>query len=304
MENPKTMASETGKNSASSIIVWIDNLAKIIVVITALLYIIGRNYTESYYTHMGIPTSNIPLTPQEYLFMSTKSLSFLKSALSTSLISVATGFIINLVAMLFESLFSRNSENDKRISSSSDNSGKNVEEENNNKSGVSKIQQDNKKTLDNNSKNLAFPEQLKAWLKSNLVYIIPAFIVLFFVMLIPSAQASGGVDSEDAIQHAPLGRILLNQPSIPELTPKIYEPQKDTILYDYGMLPVIGILGENYLLVLENQNGKKSILAIPVSDVVSINYISYISLTPMPTSLETPTITPSPTETTTPSPTP
>jgi hypothetical protein len=312
MASTKLTAAEKQKNEPDSILKWIDGLAKIVVVITALLYIVGRSYVESYYAHMGVPTSNLPLNFQEYLFMSTKSLSFLQSAASASFISIITGlffnFAVNGAKTLFETLVGRFTKNEKEKKQSKSNSHKSDE---GNQKAEAENKDDELKTIEKSPKKSSkdtdemiyeVQSKVKNWLQGKLIYIIPTFIVLVFFMLIPSARASGSVASESAIQNAPLGRVLLNQPSIPELTPQIYTAQKDVFLYDYGKLPVVGLLGENYLIVLENQDGTKNILAIPTSEVVSINYVNFISLTPTLTITETPTLTPMPSETVTPTP--
>lgn len=302
MPNTKAVTPETEKPDTESIMKWIDGLAKIVVVITALLYVVGRNYTESYYAHMGLPTSNLPLTLQEYLFMSTRSLSFLKSAVSASIISIVSGlffnFSINGVQMLMETLVGRFSKDSKKEKQETPKAAEAPKKPKKDEKEVPDLEEINpkeprKKRQPDNELILEFQGKLKNWLKGKLIYIIPTFIVLVFAMLIPSAKASGGTDSELAIQNAPLGRVLLNQPSIPEITPQIYTMQNNEVMYDYGELPVIGTLGDNYLFVLENQNGKKTILSVPIAQIVSINYVSFVSLS-TPTSTATPSETPIP----------
>ena len=301
MLNSKTSTSETEKNDAELILKWIDSLAKVIVVITALLYIVGRRYTESYYAHMGLPTSNIPLTLHEYLFMSTRSLSFLKSAVSTSVISILSGlffsFAVNIVKTLMDTLvrkFTKDNEEKQQNEPIANESKKNDDGES------SKFEETRKKASNESDLILGIQSKLQTWLKNKLIYIIPTFVVLVFLMLLPSAEASGNVDSEYDIQNAALGRILLNQPSIPELSFQTCVAQKNVTLYDYGILPVVGMLGDNYLFVLENQSGEKSILSVPVAQVASINYVNYTSLTPIPTITTMPATSPAASETATP----
>jgi hypothetical protein len=302
MPSPKTSTPEEQENDGESILKWIESLAKVIVVITALLYIVGRRYTESYYAHMGLPTSTIPLTLHEYLFMSTRSLSFLKSAVSTSVISVLTGLFfsiaVNGVTTVMDVLvrkFTKGSEEKQRNEQT-------VSESNENDDDVENPELEKTPKEASNNRDLIpeFRSRLQNWLKGRLIYIIPTFVVLVFLMLLPSAEASGSVDSEYDIQNAPLGRILLSQPSIPELSFQTYVAQKDENLYDYGILPVVGTLGNNYLFVLENQSGKKSVLSVPVAQVVSINYVNYTSLTPTPTITNIPATSPAASETATP----
>lgn len=214
------------------ILKWIDLIAKSLVIITAALYLTGRTYTESYYGRMGLPTSNLPLSFQEYLFHVTKSFNILKSFLG-AVAPAALFFVVMRLWELFQSY---------RSSSKSD----------------------------------KFQWVTRIWnsFKANAFYIVLPAILPSFILLLIIAQESGKADAEQSIRSAPIGRVLLNHPAIPELQAEIHQVKQDEYLYEYGNLPIVGTLGEDYLFVFHRGDSKATILTVPASQIVSIHYIS------------------------------
>ena len=91
MESSQTISSS---KQSFSLLCWLDILAKSVVILTALLYVVGRAYAESYYGTLNLPVASLPISAQEYIFMSPRSLNFLKQVLSASLYSVIVGWVL------------------------------------------------------------------------------------------------------------------------------------------------------------------------------------------------------------------
>lgn len=264
---------QNGNNkSGEALTTWLDILAKSVVVITALLYIVGRHYTESYYATMRLAPSNLPISAQEYLFMSTRSLSFLQKALSTSVYSFVIGILINFVQDIISSELNKRDNNDiDRMPNPSVKKKRNLFER-----------------LFVSEKGESFNLRLWKWLKSNLYYAIPTFIVLSFVFLLPGAEESGKIDAQEAMESAPVGSVLLSQPSISGLVPTAYPTQFTSPMYGYDNVQVIGSLGNQWLLLVYDSHGSSSIISVPDSQIVSIRYVG--TPTPSPTPQATVTV--------------
>lgn len=270
---------ENGKKaSADALTTWLDILAKSVVVVTAMLYIVGRHYTESYYATMRLAPSNLPISAQEYLFMSTRSLSFLQKALSTSVYSILVGVAINFFQDILSSeILKRKDANDGS--------------ENITNPSIKKKKKNIFQRLFISETGESFNVRLWKWIKSNLYYAIPTFIVLSFLFLLPGADESGRVDAQEAMQSAPVGSILLSQPSIPGLILTTYPTQLSSPMYGYDNVQIIGSLGNQWLLLVSDPSGNSSVMSVPESQIVSIRYIG----TPTPTATTSPTIVVTPT---------
>lgn len=265
-------------NGSEALTTWLDILAKSVVVITAMLYIVGRHYTESYYATMRLAPSNLPISAQEYLFMSTRSLSFLQKALSTSVYSLLVGVAINFFQDIISSEILKRKDADDSFEKIPNPS-------------IKKKQKNIFQRLFTSETGESFNIRLWKWIKSNLYYAIPTFIVLSFLFLLPGAEESGRVDAQDAMQSAPVGSILLSQPSIPGLTSTAYPTQLSSPMYGYDNVQIIGSLGNQWLLLVSDSSGNSSVMSVPDSQIVSIRYIG----TPTPTPTPQPTATTSPT---------
>jgi len=261
MESSQTISSK----ESFSLLSWLDILAKSVVILTALLYVVGRAYAEGYYGTLNLPVANLPINAQEYIFMSTHSLNFLKQVLSASLYSVVVGWVLAALRGWLEKGIEKIWEKMARQPESRD---QNAQAEHNRGDVFEKQAED--KIQD------SFGSRIAGWLKERSSYAIVVFISLTFAMLIPGAKMSGRTDAEWAIRDAPYGRLVLKTPAIPEFDFRVVGERKESPLYEYGNFKIVGTLGEWYLVVF-SENPLK-VLTIPKEDVASVLYAEKISV--------------------------
>ena len=256
MESSQTSSSS---KESFSLLSWLDILAKSVVILAALLYVVGRAYAEGYYGTLNLPVANLPISAQEYIFMSTRSLNFLKQVLSASLYSVVVGWVLAALRVWLEKGIERIWE---KISRQPESGDQNAQAEHNSGDALEKQVEDKIQE--------SFGSRITGWLKERSSYAIVVFISLTFVMLIPGAKMSGRTDAERAIRDAPYGRLVLKTPAIPEFDFRVVRAKQESPLYEYGSFKIVGMLGEWYLVVF-SENPLR-VLTIPKEEVASVLY--------------------------------